>query len=455
MFETIKNAFKIKDVRKKIFWTLFLIFVYRIGCFIPVPGIDVTAFEQSVKDNQFLGIMSAITGGSLSKGTLFAVGISPYINASIIIQLLTVAIPPLERLSKQGEAGRKRITQITRYVTIALAVIQAIGLLLSFQANNIIDPAVLDYTEGGAPIMAEWLIYVFVVLVLTAGAAFTMWIGERITDKGVSNGISMLIFVGILATAGQALFNVLFVIISGKTTEGQTIDPSLIPTYAWQLAAFLVVVVLIFAAIVFVDGGERKVHVQYAKQIKGRKMYGGQSTFIPVRVNANGVLPLIFAFSLLSFPQLIISTFWGSSDVATNPDNWFNVVFGAGSIGYTVLLGLLILFFSYFYSQIQFNTDDIAKEIQQNGGFIPGIRPGKPTAEHLKKISNRITLFGAIFLALIAIVPNLIFYFVAADIGLLNAMSATGMLIVVSVSLEFDKALQNQILSRHYKGFLK
>ena len=444
MFETIKNAFKIKEVRKKIFWTLFLIFVYRIGCFIPVPGIQVKQFSDAIGGNQFLNIMSAITGGSLSQGTLFAIGISPYINASIIIQLLTVAIPPLERLSKQGESGRKKINQITRYVTIVLAIIQAVGLLLSFQNSDIIDFFILGQNTAGEPVMARWLVYVFVVLMLTAGAAFTMWIGERITEKGISNGISMLIFVGILATAGHQIGIVIAALFNPAYGANRT-------TYAWQLVLFLVAVVLIFAAIVFVDGGERKVHVQYAKQIKGRKMYGGQSTFIPIRVNANGVLPLIFAFSLLSFPQLIISTFWGGND-----PTWWERNVGAGGWVHTVLLGLLILFFSYFYSQIQFNTEEIAKEIQQNGGFIPGIRPGKPTTEHLGKISNRITLFGAIFLAAIAIVPNIIFMYVgAAEIGLLNAMSATGMLIIVSVSLEFEKALQNQILSRHYKGFLK
>lgn len=450
MFETIKNAFKIKEVRTKIFWTLFLIFVYRVGCYIPVPGIDVETFRTSIQDNQFLGIMSAITGGSLSNGTLFAIGISPYINASIIIQLLTVAIPPLEKLSKQGEAGQKKINQITRLVTIALAIVQAVGLLLSFRNQGIVDASLLGMNKAGtAPVVAEWLVYVFIVVLLTAGAAFTMWIGERITEKGISNGISMLIFAGILATAGQAIFNVIQVLVTGG---GGTRAAE----YTWNLIGFIAVAILIFAAIVFVDGGERKVHVQYAKQIKGRKMYGGQSTFIPVRVNANGVLPLIFAFSLLSFPSLIISTFWADSPAAKDPNNWFNYIFSSNNWPYVILLGLLILFFSYFYSQIQFNTDEIAKEIQQNGGFIPGIRPGKPTAEHLSKISNRITLFGAIFLAAIAIVPNLIFTFVgAADIGLLNAMSATGMMIIVSVSLEFDKALQNQILSRHYKGFLK
>jgi preprotein translocase subunit SecY len=426
MFETIKNAFKIKEVRKKIFWTIILILIYRIGCFIPVPGINAAQFKESIGGNDFLNIMSTITGGSLSNGTLFAIGISPYINASIIIQLLTVAIPALERLSKQGEEGRKKITQITRYVTIILAIVQAIGILLSFKNAGIIDTAILGVHTDGTPVMGGWLIYIFVVTMLTAGAAFTMWLGERITDKGVSNGISMLIFVGILSTAGTSIANAL-VSIAGDAAK------------AWELIAFLVAVILIFGAIVFVDGGERKIPVQYAKQIKGRKMYGGQSTFIPVRVNGSGVLPLIFAFALLSFPQLIINTFWATGGAAA----WYAEYLGAGSWIYSVLLGLLILFFSYFYAQIQFNTDDVSKEIQQNGGFIPGIRPGKPTSDYLKRISNRITRFGAVFLAAIAIIPTLIFKAIGAGnegLNLLTAFSATGMLIIVSVALEFDKA---------------
>lgn len=432
MFETLVNAFKIKEIRRKIYFTILLLIVYRLGCYIPVPGIDAEALATQITGNDFLSIMNGITGGALANGTLFAMGIGPYINASIIMQLLTVGIPPLERLSKQGEDGRKKIAQYTRYFTMALAIIQAVGILVGFGGSGLIDSSVFPN--------AQWLLYIFIVIIFCAGSALTMWLGERITENGVGNGISLLIFVGILASAGLAIVDALRNAFSGDQVA------------MWQLIGFLIAVIVIFGLIVYVDLAERKIPVQYAKQVKGRKMYGGQTTHIPIRINASGVLPLIFAYALLSFPQLIINMFWPTSAAA----NWYAQWLGMGTWLYSVVVCVLIVFFAFFYAQIQFNAEDVSRNIQQYGGFIPGIRPGKPTTEYLSRVNNRITLFGAIFLALVALVPTLIFKAVAGDgSSLINAFSTTGLLIVVSVALEFDKQLEGQIMMRHYKGFLE
>ena len=424
MFQTLVKAFKIKEVRNKILITLALLVVYRIGCYIPVPGISADGLLGGSENFTYLQIMSAISGGALQYGTLFAMGIGPYINASIIIQLLTVGIPALERLSKQGEEGRKKIAQITRYVTIVLAVAQAIGITIGFSGNIEFDQL---FGEN-----LRWLGYIALVIIYTAGASLTMWIGERITDYGVSNGISLLIFTGIICTAGQAIMG----IFTGETT-----------TAIWTIIVFIVAAILIFAAVVTVNDAERKIPVLYAKQVKGRRMYGGQSTHIPIKVNSSGVMPLIFAFAILSFPDLIINL------VGVSSDNWYSTYMGTGSWLNAVVMCILILFFAYFYNAIQFKPDEISRSIQQNGGFIPGTRPGKPTTDYLKRVSNRITLFGAIYLAVIALVPTLIFR--AIDMTLVNAFSATGILIVVSVALEFNQALESQIMMKNYKGFLK
>ncbi len=440
MWQTIVNAFKIKEVRNKIFITIGLLFIYRLGCFIPVPGVNLMA---GLGDYTFLQVMSAVSGGALQYGTFFAMGIGPYINASIIIQLLTVAFPALERLSKQGEEGRKRINMYTRILTLILAIVQAIGIILAFKdqtatVNDVVVKSIEFNKIFGNQGFGLVMSYIFLVTVYAAGAAFTMWLGERITDYGVSNGISLLIFAGILSTAGTSILGVM----RGLGT------PATAASSAWTLIGFVIAAVLIFAAIVTVSSAERKIPVQYAKQVKGRKMYGGQSTHIPIKVNSSGVMPLIFAYSILSFPDLIISL------VGVKSDNWWSTNVGTGTIPYMILLCVLILFFSYFYNQIQFNPDDISKSIQGNGGFIPGTRPGKPTAEYLTRISNRITLFGAIFLALVALVPSLVFQFIGGQ-SLINVFSATGLLIVVSVALEFEQALQSQIMMKNYKGFLK
>ncbi len=426
MLQTIINAFKIKEVRRKILITIGLLFIYRLGCYIPVPGVSLATNKEVFSNYTFLNIMSAVSGGALQYGTFFAMGIGPYINASIIVELLTVGIPALERLSKEGEEGRRKINNITRIVTLILAIAQAVGILVGIAGDYIQHD--LLFGEN-----VKALNYIFLIIVYTAGAAMTMWIGERITDYGVSNGISLLIFAGILATAGTTIVNMFT-----NWTD----------TSFWTLFGFVIATIVIFGAIVTVNSAERKIPVQYAKQVKGRKMYGGQSTHIPIKVNSSGVMPLIFAFAILSFPDLIINL------VGVSSDNWWSNNMGTGSWVYMVVLCLLILFFSYFYNQIQFNPDDISKSIQGNGGFIPGTRPGKPTADYLKRISNRITLFGAIYLALVALIPSLIFKAIGGD-SLMNVFSATGLLIIVSVALEFEQALQSQIMMKNYKGFLK
>ena len=433
MLETVINALKVKDIRRKVYMMLLLLLVFRIGCFIPVPGLNRSEFATVIAGNDFLTLMSSITGGALSQGTLFALGIGPYINASIIMQLLSVGIPALERLSKQGEEGRKKIAQYTRYVTILLALVQSIAIVVSFGGEAIQT----DLFFG-----KEWVAGVFMAIVYTAGAFIVMWIGERITDYGVGNGQSMIIFVGILATAGGLIVGKFEQIFGGDTGA------------IWELVAFLLVSALIFFAIIYVDLSERKVPVQYAKQIKGRKMYGGQSSAIPIRISGGGVMPLIFSFSILSFPQMIASMFWPGSGFETWWTNWMSAAAeGWGAVVYTLVLCVLIFAFSFFYAQMQFNPEDVSKNIQQNGGFIQGIRPGKATEAYLKKISNRITLFGAIYLSLVAFIPSIAFAWASLD--LVNVFSTTGILIVVSVAMEFEKQLQAQLMMKNYKGFLK
>ena len=442
MLQTLINAFKVKEIRRKVYMMLLLLLVFRLGCFIPVPGLDRAKFGELFNNsgNTFLDLMSGITGGALSQGTLFALGIGPYINASIIMQLLAVGIPALERLSKQGEEGRKKIAQYTRYVTILLAIVQSIGIIISFASS---EGAILTQFFGGEGY--EWLAGVFMTIVYTAGALLVMWIGERITDYGVGNGQSMIIFVGILATAGDAIVS--------KIAQFGSNSGAI-----WEILAFILVCIVIFFAIIYVDLSERKVVVQYAKQIKGRRMYGGQSSAIPIRISGGGVMPLIFSFSILSFPQMLgsmfkwdgFNTWWtqwvsGSADMAGG--TWY------GRIIYTVVLCILIFAFSFFYAQMQFNPEDVSKNIQQNGGFIQGIRPGKATENYLKKISNRITLFGAIYLSLVAFIPSVAFAWASLD--LVSVFSTTGILIVVSCAMEFEKQLQAQLMMKNYKGFLK
>ena len=430
MFKTIVNAFKVKEIRNKILLTLGLLLIYRIGCWLPVPGIMLQSFSEAIGGQDFLSLISSISGGALSQGAILSLGISPYISASIIIQLLTIAIPRLEQLSKQGEDGKQKIAFYTKICALVLAIAQAVAIVITYSAC-------LNTKMFGFDV-PTWVVGCLVAVILVAGSMFTYWIGEKITELGIANGLSLLIFVGILSTAGTSILANIQGIFSGSYSN--IID----------LVVFFAALVLVFGFIVFMDLAERKIPVQYAKQIKGRKMYGGQSTFIPIRVNSTGVMPIIFAMSLLTFPQLVMSIFWTTSSAYA----WYSQWLGAGSWVYIVLVGLLILFFAYFWTQVTFNPDDISRNIQQNGGFIPGIRPGKPTADYLRKISNRITLFGAIFLAVIAIIPSLVFKGIGGG-GLVNAFSATGLLIVVSVAIEINKQLDAQMLMRNYKGFLK
>ena len=442
MFETIVNAFKTKEIRVKIWLTLLMLLVYRIGCYIPIPGLNASTLETLIGGTgDFLGILSMMSGGSLSSATLFSLGILPFINAFIIMQLLTLVIPPLERMSKEGEEGRKKITQITRYVAIALAVVQAIGIVVGWRgAIN----SVFAFEAGWK---APYFTMASIIIILVSGSTMCMWLGERITEYGIGNGTSLIIFVGILSTAGTTMAQA-FKMVGEEWT------------YIWNILGFILIVVGIFMFIVFVDLSERRITVQYSKQIKGNKMYGGQTTYIPIRVNGSGVMPIIFASSLLTFPQMIITLFAPQSEAAA----WYSQNMGSGTWVYYLFMVVLILFFAYFYAQIQFNPEDVSKNIQQYGGFIPGIRAGKPTSDFLRRISNRITLFGAIFLALLALIPTFIFNalsggtgnpLVSGPLGFGGAFSATGLLIVVSTALEFNKQLESQIMMRHYKGFLK
>ena len=430
MFKTLVNAFKIKDLRKKILITLGLLILFRVGCALVCPGFDLSgAINDSNSDGvTFFSLMNLLSGDALSNGSILALGVSPYITASIVIQLLTVAIPSLERLSKQGEDGRRKITFYTRICALVLALAQAIGIVVSFKdsiATNLNMPT--------------WLIATGIVLILTAGGMFTVWLGEKITQLGVGNGMSLLIFVGIISSSASGIS-------SAISQVGDNIEN------LWMIIIYLVALVLIFGLIVFIDSSERRVGVKYAKQIKGRKMYGGQDTFIPIKLNASGVMPIIFATSLLTLPQLIMSIFWPNSDAYY----WYQNYMGTNSWVYIVLLAILIFAFAFFYAQITFDTDDISRRMQQQGGFIPGIRPGKTTSDYLRKISKRITLFGAVFLAFIALVPSLAFKAIddSTLASLINAFSTTGLMIIVSVALEFDKSLEAQMLMRNYKGFL-
>ena len=436
MFKTLADAFKIKEIRKKLILTIVLLFIYRLGCWIPVPGVDSGAYSSNVENNTFLSLLSAVSGGALSQGSFLALGVSPYITSSIIIQLLSAVIPSWQAMAKDGGAdGRKRLNFYTKIAALIIAIAQALGIAIGFNTASYADLTAFGNNK--------FVFYAFVVTMLVAGAMFTVWLGEKITELGIGNGMSLLIFVGILSSAATTVFgNFQDMTVGGETTQKAI----------WRLILFVIVLVLIFALVVFVDGGERRVNVQYAKQMNGRKMYVCQSTFIPIRVNANGVMPIIFASTILSFPQLIMSII--NPNATGGFIGWWNKWLGAGTWVYAIVLSLLILAFAYFYAALQFDTDQISRQIQQNGGFIQGIRPGKPTADYLGNINKRITLFGAIFLAFMALVPTLVFTGIGAS-GVTSAFSATGMLIVVSVALEFDKQLEAQMLARNYRGFLK
>jgi preprotein translocase subunit SecY len=423
MWETIKNAWKIEDLKKKILFTLVMLLVYRVGSFVPVPGIDVSLFSAVIDDGGLLGFFNIMSGGAFANFTIFAMSITPYINSSIIMQLLTVAIPKLERLSKEGEEGRKKIAQYTRYFTVILAFVQAFGITYG-----------LARTSGALLYNSVWS-YLVISLTLTAGTAFLMWMGEQITEKGIGNGISLIIFTSIISRAPIAviqLFRMAF-----QTNE---VSPLLLPV-------ILVFMLALIAGVIFIDLGQRRIPVQYSKRVVGRKMYGGQSTHIPMKVNSSGVLPIIFAVSILAVPQTIAQFMAQDSGFVVWVTKWFS----QNSAIYAILYALMILFFTYFYTQITFNPVEISNNLKQYGGFVQGIRPGKPTSDYLMKISDRLTLVGAVFLALVAILPIL----VTAITGVGMSFGGTAVLIVVGVALETSKQLESQMLMRHYKGFLK
>ncbi len=440
MFQTLRDAFKSKDLRKKLLLTLGILFIYRIGCWLPIPGLKADVFADAINNgNGFLGLLSSVNGGALSNGSILALGVIPYISASIIIQLLTVAIPSLERLSRAGEEGRRKITFYTRITALIFALIQAIAIVLTFSATDAINPDALGVSMPG------WCVSMIIVTVLVAGAMFTLWLGEKITDLQIGNGVSLLVFVGIICSAGQAILQAFSDVFSGNL-DG-----------LWTIIIFAVMLFIIFALIVFVDLAERKIPVNYAKQVKGRKMYGGQSTYIPIKVNSSGVLPIIFATALVAFPQLIMQLCGVTQGNAFY--DWWARWLGTGTAIYFVVNAILIFLFTYFYAQIVFNPEEVSRTLQQNGGFIPGIRAGKPTTDYLKKISRRITFFGALYLALIFVVPTVALSLVPKGTvvsgSLVNAFTVTGLLIVVSVALEFDKQLNAQLIAKNYRGFLK
>ncbi len=413
MLEKMKSAWRIPELRKKIIYTFGMLLMYRLLCVIPVPGIDIAAVATAVHDYSILDFMNMMTGGSFQNMSIMAMGITPYINSSIILQLLTVAVPALEKLAKEGPEGRKKITEWTRYLTVVLAFIQAVGLVFAMRANS----------YGGI-----W--YVVIGISMAAGTALAMWIGERITENGLGNGISLLIMAGIVSN----MFNWARQAIVGVVAGTVGIIAVLV-----VLVAFLVMIV----AITYVDMGERRVPVQYAKRMVGRKMYGGQSTHIPMKINSTGVMPLIFGFAILQFPATIFAFF------PTSGLNLWWMSFQNG-IWYQLVLALLIIAFTYFYTSITFNPVDISKNMQQNGGIIPGIRQGRATSDYLGKVSGRLTLFSALFLAVLATIPTLI----TRLFGIQAPFAASSVLIAVSVGIETIRQIEAQMVMRHHKGFL-
>jgi preprotein translocase subunit SecY len=423
VWETLKNAWKIEDLRKKIIFTLIMLLVYRVGTYVPVPGVDSSFIKAVIDQSGLLGFLNIISGGAFANFTVFAMSITPYINASIIMQLLTVAIPKLEQLAKEGEEGRKKIAQYTRYFTVILAFIQAFGITFGLARSS------------GALLQNNVWTYIVVSMTLTAGTAFLMWLGEQITEKGIGNGISLIIFTSIISRAPIAvvrLFEMAF--------RTKSMNPLLLPL-------ILVFMVALIAGVIFIDMGQRRIPVQYSKRVVGRKVYGGQSTHIPMKVNSSGVLPIIFAVSILAVPQTIAQFTAQDSGFAL----WVDKYFSQDSGLYAVLYALMIIFFTFFYTQITFNPVEISNNLKQYGGFVQGIRPGKPTADYLMRISNRLTLVGALFLAFVAIIPIV----VTAITKVPMSFGGTAILIVVGVAMETSKQLESQMLMRHYKGFLK
>lgn len=430
MFSVFKNAWKIEDLREKILYTLLIVVIFRVGSAIPVPFLDTSALSALMNANSgnLIGYLNMLTGGVLSQATIFSLSISPYITASIVIQLLAVAIPALEKMSKEGPEGRKKLNKITRYTTVGLGLIQAYAYYVTLKSYNAIEK--FDNKWENA------LVVVTILFMFTAGAMLTMWLGERIDEKGIGNGISMLLFAGIVS-GGPRLVTTLWAYL----TSGQT-------KYYFFVPALIIIFLLLIAFIVLMNDAERRIPVQYAKRVVGRKQYGGQSSHIPIKVAMAGVLPIIFASSLLAIPATVKAfvtvkegSFW---------DGFFNL-FESTSWFYSVLYFVLIVAFSYFYIAIQYNPVEMANNLQKNNGAIPGIRPGRPTSDFISRVITKITFIGALFLGVIALLPNIL----GAVSGIGNVgIGGTTIIIVVSVALETARNLESQMMMRHYKGFL-
>ena len=442
MFKTIKNAWSIPDLRKKILFTLLIIVVFRFGATIPVPFLDVDALQGLMgtvnETGNALSYLDMLSGGAFANATMFAMGISPYINSSIIMQLLTVAIPPLERMAKEGEEGRKRIATITRYVTVALGLIQGTAYYFYLRNSTYQGAPIALYTSGWEQVFAA----IVIILAFTAGTAIMMWMGEQINQKGIGNGISILLFAGIVARMPHTI-RLLTQYISAAIA-----DPSNYGQYYAFVPLFVILFLAVIWVIAFMNDSERRIPVQYAKRVVGQKMYGGQSTHIPIKVAMSGVMPIIFASSILSIPSTIqlfmgtnVSGFWQSFFEAFSSTGWL----------YSVLYFILIILFAYFYVTIQYNPIEMANNLRQNNGTIPGIRPGKPTSDFISKILSKITLIGALFLAVIALLPILF----GAVTGMHNlSLGGTSIIILVGVALDTMKQMESQMMMRHYKGFL-
>ena len=428
MLQTLRNAWKIEELRKKILFTLVIILLYRLGNAIPVPYVNVPALQYyfTQLQNTVLGLYNVMSGGAFSTATIFALSIQPYINASIIIQLLCIAIPALERLSKEeGEEGRKKIASITRYATVGIGLLMGFAYYMLMKNNGLLNSSVEN----------SWVIAVVIVLTFTSGSALIMWLGEQITEHGIGNGISIILFASIVSRLPNSIIGTIRNVAAGELK--------------WYVAVLTFLGALaIIVLIVFVNDAERRLPVQYAKRVVGRKMYGGQSTHLPMKVNMSGVMPIIFAQSIASLPATVAAL------AGSKGDSWFMRLFDTTSIPYAIIYFLLILFFAYFYSTIQFNPVEVANNLKNNGGFIPGLRPGKPTSEFIQKVLNKITLFGAIYLGIIACVPILVAHFSSSSALTGISLGGTSIIIAVGVALETVRALEAQMLMRNYKGFL-
>ncbi len=454
MIKTIREAWQIPELRRKIMFTIFALLIFRLGSAIPVPYINADGLETflQAQSGTILGLMNAMSGSAFSMATLFALSIQPYINSSIIIQLLTVAIPALERLAKEGgEEGRKKIASITRYTTVAIGLIQGFGYYSLINANGLVD-------TSGLP--AVW-VAVVIILSFTAGSAFLMWLGEQITEFGVGNGISILLFAGIVSRFPQMVSDVItgtqYYLNPLTEEQMESMSETSIAAYnnlmlaPWMIAVAVIGMLALVVLIVFIYNSERRLPVQYAKRVVGRKMYGGQSTHIPIKVNMGGVMPIIFAQSIAMIPATI-GAFVGWTATSGGFGGAIMMLFDTANPFYSVLYFLLIVGFSYFYATMQFNPIEVANNLKKNGGFIPGFRPGKPTADFILKVLNKITMFGALYLSIVAIAPIItgnLFGYSSLAIG------GTSVIIVVGVALETVKQMEAQMLMRHYKGFLE